>query len=63
MFLSVKEMELLCIFYEGPLAATLALLQRAQDSGDCPPGRADDLAALINKLSQMKAGDVACLQL
>ncbi|MCL2604733.1 MAG: hypothetical protein FWD90_09660 [Defluviitaleaceae bacterium] len=63
MFLTVKEMELLCIFYDGTLEPTLDLLRHVEEEGTCPPGRASDLNRLIEKLSQLEKGGRVCLEI
>jgi len=62
MLLSIKEMELLCIFYDSSVRETLALLRRVEAEGKCPPGRTEDLARLIEKLSQAPEGGRICLE-
>ena len=60
MVLTVKEMELLCVFHAGTLSATLDLLRKAADQ--ClPPERQADVQSVVEKLSGMKAGDVVAL--
>jgi hypothetical protein len=61
MLLTVKEMELLCVFHDGTLSSTLNLLQRAEAEGKCPPERLNDLNNLNKKLSQLKDGDRVCI--
>ncbi|MCL2187835.1 MAG: hypothetical protein FWC16_02245 [Defluviitaleaceae bacterium] len=63
MFLTVKEMEILCIFYDGSLSATRDALKRVQANGTCPTGRESDLHRLINKLEGMQEGENVCLAL
>jgi hypothetical protein len=63
MLLTVKEMELLCIFHDGSLESTLDLLRHAEEEGTCPPGRGGDLNRLINKLSNLKKNDRVCLEI
>ena len=60
MLLTVKEMEVLCIFHAGSLAATLEVLQGVSKAAPAHQ-RAGDIASLTEKLSQMKEGDNACL--
>jgi len=61
MLLTVKEMEVLCIFYDGTLSSTLDLLRHAEAEGTAPPSRAADINSLIEKLSKVKEGDNICL--
>jgi hypothetical protein len=61
MLLTVKEMELLCIFHDGSLSSTLDLLKHIEEEGTCPPGRSVDLNRLIEKLSGLGDGDRVCL--
>jgi len=60
--LTVREMELLCIFYDGSPESTLDLLRHAEEEGTCPPGKVDDLKRLIGKLAGMKPGDRVYLE-
>ena len=60
MLLTVKEMEVLCIFHAGSLPATLEALQSSL-TGSQPNPRLSDIKSLIEKLSRMTVGDVACL--
>ena len=60
MVLSVKEMELLCVFHAGTLSATLDLLRKAEDQ--CLSlERQTHVHSVIEKLSGMKDGDVVAL--
>ena len=61
MLLTVKEMEILCIFYTGSLSTTLDLLRHIKTEGTAPPSRATELNSLVEKLSRMKTGDTICL--
>jgi hypothetical protein len=63
MLLTIKEMELLCIFHDGSLASTLDLLRHTEEEGTCPPSRAGDLNRLIEKLDGMKEGESICLEM
>ena len=60
MLLTVKEMEVLCIFHAGSLLATLEALKGSL-AGSQPHPRLADIESLIEKLSRMAVGDVACL--
>lgn len=60
MLLSVKEMEVLCIFHVGSLSATIATLQCVAESGQ-PIAQMDNVKSLLVKLSHMTTGDAACL--
>ena len=53
MFLSPKEMELLCIFHSGTISATLELLSKADDKS---PERMALVNTVIEKLSSLKPG-------
>jgi len=57
MQLTIKEMEVLCIFHNGTLSETLDILRKAEANGTWPQTRVNDLKNLIAKLSQMKDGD------
>jgi hypothetical protein len=57
MGLTVKEMEVLCIFYEESLCATLEALKKAEGAHDEIPPRAEDVKSLISKLSSMEKGE------
>ncbi|MCL2392875.1 MAG: hypothetical protein FWC66_09795 [Oscillospiraceae bacterium] len=61
MFLTVKEMEVLCIFHDGTLSSTLDLLRHAEAEGTGPPSRAADINSLIEKLSNVKEGENVCI--
>jgi hypothetical protein len=61
MRLTVKEMEVLCVFHAGTLSETLAALRHAVSVGGGPHDRTDDTKSLIEKLSRMSAGDVVYL--
>jgi len=61
MLLTVKEMEILCIFYTGSLSTTLDLLRHIKTEGTAPPNRAAELISLVEKLSRMKTDDTICL--
>ena len=61
MMLTIKEMELLCIFHDGKLSSTLDLLRHAEEEGTAPPSRAADIRNVIEKLSKMKDGENVCL--
>jgi len=58
--LTVKEMETLCVFHAGSLAATVNALQSAADSGKSE-ARMADIKSLLDKLSRMADGDVVSL--
>ena len=60
MLLTVKEMEVLCIYHAGSLSATLEVLQGVVSAAPLHQ-RTDDIKSLAEKLSQMKKGDNACL--
>jgi hypothetical protein len=61
MLLTIREMEVLCIFHNGSLSATLEVLCNAGKTGGWPPNRMDDLKSLVEKLSKMKQGETACI--
>ena len=58
--LTVKEMEVLCIFHAGSRSATMETLQSATESGQ-PHPRMTDITSLLEKLSRMVDGDVVYL--
>lgn len=58
MQLTVKEMELLCVFHAGTLSATLGLLREAEDE---PPERMAIVKSLTEKLSSLKDGETVSL--
>jgi len=60
MLLTVKEMEVLCVFHAGNRAATMAALKSAIKSGQ-PNPKIADIKSLLEKLSRMADGDVVCL--
>lgn len=53
MFLSPKEMELLCVFHSGTISATLELLNKADDKS---PERMALVISVIKKLSSLEEG-------
>ncbi|MDR0272417.1 MAG: transposon-transfer assisting family protein [Clostridiales bacterium] len=53
MQLTVKEMELLCIFHAGSKSATLEALQGAASAGQADP-RIANINSLVGKLSKMQ---------
>jgi len=58
MFLNVKEMTLLCAFYDGTVSKTIDLLSKAKD------GRPDVMAMITNvrvKMESMQADEVIAL--
>jgi hypothetical protein len=57
MELTVKEMEILCIFHKGTLAGTLELLHNIEVAGSEMPERTDDVKSLVRKLSGMEKGE------
>jgi len=59
--LTIKEMEVLCIFHDGTLSSTLDLLRHAEEAGTAPPNRATDISSLIAKLATVEAGGVVSL--
>jgi len=61
MLLTVKEMEVLCIFHDGGLSSTLDLLRRVKAEGTGPPSWMADIDSLIEKLSKMNRGDRVCI--
>ena len=61
MLLTVKEMEVLCIFHDGGLSSTLKLLRRIKDEGTGPPSRIADIDSLIEKLSKMNSSERVCI--
>ena len=60
MRLTVKEMEVLCVFHAGSLSATLAAVRGAAEGG-WQSDRMTDVKNLAEKLSRMREGDVVCL--
>ncbi|MCL2816648.1 MAG: hypothetical protein FWD23_18775 [Oscillospiraceae bacterium] len=58
MLLTLKEMELLCVFHDGTLSKTLGLLREAENE---PPERMAMIESLIEKLSGMEDGEPASL--
>ena len=60
MLLTVKEMEVLCIFHAGKRSATIEALQSAAEGGQ-PHQKVADIKSLLEKLSRMADGDVVCL--
>ena len=61
MQLTMKEMEILCVFHSGTLSETLGLLQEAASKKGEPPDRMAAIDSLVEKLSRMREGDVVCL--
>ena len=61
MFLTVKEMEVLCIFHAGTISATLASLRKSAESKATKQYRMGDVKNLIEKLSGMKDGEAVSL--
>ena len=61
MLLSVKEMEVLCIFHAGSLSATIDALRGAMSVPHQTHPRMADIETLLEKLPRMNDGDVACL--
>jgi len=61
LLLTVKEMEVLCIFYAGTLPATIDLLRGAMTTPHQTHPRVADIETLLGKLSRMVDGDVVCL--
>jgi len=60
MLLTVKEMEVLCIFHAGSRLATMEALQSAAESGH-PHSKVADIKTLLEKLSRIADGDSVCL--
>jgi len=60
MLLTVKEMEVLCIFHAGKRSATIEALQSAAEGGQ-PHPKVADIKSLLEKLSRMADGDVVSL--
>jgi len=60
MQLTVKEMEVLCIFHAGKRSATIEALQSAAEGGQ-PHQKVEDIKSLLEKLSRMADGDVVSL--
>ena len=60
MALTVKEMEVLCIFHAGSLSATTEALRSAAEVGQ-PHARIADIKSLLEKLSRIADGDSVCL--
>ena len=60
MLLSVKEMEVLCIFHAGSRTETIEALQSAAEGGQ-PHPKVADIKSLLEKLLRMTDGDVVCL--
>ena len=61
MLLTVKEMEVLCIFHAGRLSATIDALRGAMSVPNQTHPRVADIETLLEKLSRMADGDVVCL--
>jgi len=59
--LTVKEMEVLCIFHAGTLPATIDALRGALSTPHQTHPRVSDIKALVGKLSRMTDGDVVYL--
>ena len=62
MRLTVKEMEILCIFHAGTRHATLEALRKGVEAvtkSGAKQYRADDVQNLMAKLSDMRDGDIA----
>ena len=60
MLLTVKEMEILCIFHAGSLSATIEALQSATEGAKAHP-KLPEIKSLFRKLSRMADGDVASI--
>ena len=61
MMLTVKEMEVLCIFHAGSLFATIDALKGAVSTPHQTHPRVADIETLLEKLSRMKEGDAVYL--
>jgi len=61
MYLTVKEMETLCVFYSESLSTMLDTLRLAEADGGISDRRIADIRSLIDKLSRMSDGDAVCL--
>ena len=61
MMLTVKEMELLCIFHDGTLSSTLDLLRHAETESAAPPNRGAVLRSLIEKLAAVETGSTVSI--
>jgi len=61
MLLTKNEMEVLCIFYAGSLSATKDALQGVLTVPGQTHPRIADIETLLEKLSRMTDGDLACL--
>jgi len=59
MILTLKEMELLCIFYNGTRAQTVDLLRHAAKGSNTE--RTTELTQLANKLETLPQGATVCL--
>ena len=59
--LTVKEMEVLCIFHAGSLSATIDALRGALSTPHQTHPRVSDVETLLGKLSRMNDGDVVYL--
>ncbi len=60
MILTVKEMEVLCVFHSGTLSETLEKLRTAA-SDNKDQTRREDILSLIGKLSGLKDGEAVSL--
>lgn len=56
MILSIKEMELLCIFHNGTRAQTITLLRHAAQNKNDNPTRIAELSQLADKLESLPDG-------
>jgi hypothetical protein len=61
MLLTVKEMEVLCIFHAGSRSATIDALRGAMTTPNQTHPRFADIETLLEKLSRMKEGDAVYL--
>lgn len=58
MLLTVEEMELLCVAYQGTVSSTLELLRTIKGR---PPVRMTVVMSLIEKLSGLKNGETVSI--
>ena len=62
MLLTVREMEMLCVYHDGTRATTVALMRGAASEAR-DKARGLELRELADKLDAAPEGDTACLAL
>jgi len=60
MLVSVQEMEIICIFYNGSRAETISLMRHAATQ-EKTEARATLLSTVADKLDALEAGATVCL--